>query len=73
MSRGDDIEERLLNLSVAVMKLCSKLPRSPTGIHIASQLLRAGTAPPPNYAEARGAASRNDFVRTEEKRPTMNG
>ena len=62
MAKGDDIEERLLNLSVAVVKLCSKLPKTLTGTHIASQLLRSGTAPPPNYAEARGAESRKDFI-----------
>jgi four helix bundle protein len=31
-------------------------------MHIASQLLRSGTAPAPNYAEARGAESDRDFV-----------
>ena len=38
------------------------LPDSKAGGHIASQLLRAGTSPAPNYAEARGAESDRDFV-----------
>ena len=30
--------------------------------HIANQILRSGTAGAPNYAEARGAESRADFI-----------
>jgi four helix bundle protein len=33
-----------------------------TGRHLALQILRSGTAAPPNYAEARGAESRADFI-----------
>jgi four helix bundle protein len=38
------------------------LPESRLGRHIAGQLVRCGTSPPPNYEEACAAESRNDFV-----------
>ncbi len=62
MAKGDDIQERLINFAVGVIKLCSKLPDTPAGKHIAGQLLRSGTSPAPNYGEARGAESKRDFV-----------
>ena len=39
-----------------------KLPRNVQGRHIASQILRSGTAAAANYGEARGAESRADFI-----------
>jgi len=62
MSKGDDIEERLINFAVRIIKVCDHLPQTQTGKHIAGQLLRSGTAPAAHYAEARGAESRNDFI-----------
>ena len=61
-SRADDLEERLIDFSVRIVKLCAHLPKTPAGKHIAGQLLRSGTSPAPNYGEARGAESRADFV-----------
>src|SRR4030095_5573193 len=57
-----DLEERLLNYSVAVIRLIDQLPDTKTGNHVAGQLLRSGTSPLPNHAEAQSAESRNDFV-----------
>ena len=62
MAKGDDIEERLVDFAVRILKLCNQLHRSPAGRHVAGQLVRSGTAPAPNYAEARGAESTNDFI-----------
>ena len=62
MAKGDDIEERLMDFAVRILKTCNQLPRSPAGRHVAGQLVRSGTAPAPNYAEARGAESTNDFI-----------
>jgi four helix bundle protein len=62
MAKGDDIQERLVLLGVSLLHICDKLPESKTSGHIASQLLRSGTSPASNYAEARGAESDNDFV-----------
>jgi len=62
MAKGDDIQERLIEFSVNIIKLCSSLPKTRAGNHIAGQLLRCGTSPAPNYGEARGAESTKDFV-----------
>jgi four helix bundle protein len=61
-ARADELEERLINFAVRIVKLSARLPRTPAGKHISGQILRAGTAPAPNYGEARGAESPADFV-----------
>jgi len=62
MSKGDDIEERLIDFAVRVVNLCANLPKTEAGKHIGGQLLRSGTSPAANYAEARGAESDKDFI-----------
>jgi len=62
MAKGDDIQERLIELAVRIIKLTATLPKSRPGKHIADQLVRSGTSPAPNYGEARGAESSKDFV-----------
>ena len=62
MAKGDDLQERLVNFAVAIIKLCSKISKDQVGNHIAGQLLRSGTSSAPNYAEARGAESKKDFL-----------
>ncbi len=62
MAKGDDIQARLVRLAVDLVRICDQLPETRAGGHIASQLLRSGTAPAPNYAEARGAESDKDFL-----------
>ena len=61
-SLADELEDRLINFAVRIIKLAAKLPNTPAGRHIAGQILRCGTSPPPNYGEARGAESRADFI-----------
>jgi four helix bundle protein len=62
MAKGDDIEERLIDCTVRVIRLCDELPKSRASNHLAGQLLRSGTAPAAHYAEARGAESNRDFI-----------
>ena len=57
-----DLEERLIDFAVRIIRLAQSLPRTPIGNHIRGQINRSGTAPAPNYAEAQSAESRNDFV-----------
>jgi len=57
-----DLEERLIEFSIRVIDLAEALPRTRVGNHIAGQLIRCGTSPAPNYAEAQAAESRNDFI-----------
>src|SRR6476469_583898 len=61
-ARADELENRLIEFAVRIVKLSANLPRTPAGKHIAGQILRSGTSPAPNYGEARGAESHNDFV-----------
>ena len=61
-SLADQLEDRLINFAVRIIKLSTCLPKTPAGKHIAGQILRSGTSPAPNYGEARGAESRADFV-----------
>ena len=61
-SRADELEERLIDFAVRIIKLTSRLPKTPAGKHIAGQILRCGTSAAPNYGEGRGAESTADFV-----------
>lgn len=61
-SLADKLEERLIDFAVRIIRLSANLPRTLAGKHIAGQILRSGTSPAPNYAEARGAESHADFV-----------
>src|SRR5436190_14137250 len=61
-AQATQLEERLIEFAVMVLDLSADLPKTPAGRHISSQIMRSGTASAPNYAEARGAESRADFV-----------
>ena len=60
--RKFDIEDRLLNFAAAVVDIVESLPSARTGNHVAGQLIRCGTSPAANYAEAQSAESRRDFI-----------
>ena len=60
--KADELEERLINFAVRIIKLSGNLPKTPAGKHIAGQILRSGTSPAPNYGEAQGAESHADSV-----------
>ena len=62
MNEANELEDRLVEFAVRIMRLTEDLPSSRSANHVAAQLLRSGTSPAPNYAEARGAESRNDFI-----------
>ncbi len=57
-----DLEERLIDYAVVILKLVSKLPKNYVGQHLGGQLLRSGTSPALNYGEAKSAKSKNDFL-----------
>ena len=57
-----DLAERLLEYAARVVRLTGKLARTPAGTHVGQQLLRAGTSPLANHAEAQSAESPKDFV-----------
>jgi four helix bundle protein len=57
-----DLEERLLDYSLRIIKIVEQLPNTRTGNHVAGQLLRSGTSPYPNHGEAQAAESQRDFI-----------
>ena len=57
-----DIEERLIDFAVRIIRTAESLPKTKVGNHIAGQLIRCGTLPAPNYGEAQSAESRSDFI-----------
>ncbi len=56
------LEDRLIDFGAAVCRSTRNLPNDLAGAHLCRQLIRAATSPAANYAEARGAESRRDFV-----------
>lgn len=56
------LEDRLIDFAVMVIDAVEALPNTKAGSHVGGQLIRSGTSPAPNYAEARSAESRKDFV-----------
>ena len=61
-AREFDMEDRLIDYASSIIELTESLPNTRAGNHVASQLLRSGTAAAPNYGEAQAAESRKDFV-----------
>jgi four helix bundle protein len=61
-ARKFDINERLINLAVSIIRVCESVNTTKSGVHLTSQLLRSGTSTALNYGEAQSAESRNDFI-----------
>ncbi len=57
-----DLEERLLEFAVRVIRVTESMNRTPAGIYVADQLLRSATSPYGHHGEAEGAESRDDFI-----------
>jgi four helix bundle protein len=57
-----NLENRLIEFSVSIIRIVETLPKTRIGNHIAGQLIRSGTSPASNYGEAQSAESRTDFI-----------
>jgi len=57
-----DLQDRLIDFSVNLIKALDHLPNTIIGKHLKGQLTRSGTSPALNYAEACDAESRKDFI-----------
>lgn len=57
-----DLEERLIEFSVSMIKIVNEMPNSKAGNHLSGQLARSGTSVSLNYGEAQSAESRKDFI-----------
>ena len=60
--RTYDLEERLIDFAVRIIKIAESLPKTKVGKHVSGQIIRCGTSPAPNYGEAQSAESRSDFI-----------
>ena len=61
-NKSFDLEERLIDFAVRIIRTSESLPKTRVGNHIAGQLIRSGTSSAPNYGEAQSAESRADFI-----------
>ncbi len=57
-----DLQERLIDYAVRIIKLSEALPDTKAGKHVSLQVLRSCTSPAPNYGEAQSAESPADFI-----------
>ena len=57
-----NLEERLINFGVKIIELVESMPSTKSANHLAGQILRSGTSPALNYAEAQGGESDKDFL-----------
>ncbi|MEA1928071.1 MAG: four helix bundle protein [Candidatus Auribacterota bacterium] len=57
-----DLEDRLIDFAVRIIRVTESLPKTKMGNHISGQLIRSGTSPASNYGEAQSAESRADFI-----------
>ena len=58
----DELSDRLWSFAARIGKVVDALPDTRLGRHVSGQLVRSGTAAPPNYDEARVGESRADFA-----------
>ena len=61
-NRKFDLEERLIDFAVRIIRIAESLPKTKIGNHISGQLIRCGTSPAPNYGEAQSSESLADFI-----------
>ena len=76
--RREDLDNRFVDFSVAIMKLTKKLPKDSVGLYLKDQLSRSSISATLNYGESESAESRRDFVHKlrvslKELRETMIG
>lgn len=62
MPREFNLEERLIDFAVDIIKLTESMITSKAGTHLSGQILRSGTSPALNYGEAQSGESRKDFI-----------
>ncbi|MBD3419711.1 MAG: four helix bundle protein [Chitinivibrionales bacterium] len=52
-----DLEQRLIDFSAEIINIIEELPQTRAGCNVAGQLIRSGTSPAFNNAEAQSAKS----------------
>lgn len=62
MEKKYDLEDRLIDFGVLIIKIAEQIGNTISGKHLGENLIRSGTSPAFNYGEAQGAESRRDFI-----------
>lgn len=60
--RKFDLDERLIDFAISIIKISESLKSTAAGRHISGQLVRSGTSPALHYGEAQSAESIRDFI-----------
>ena len=60
--RKFDLEDRLIDFALLIIKISESMYKTPAGRYISGQIVRSGTSPALLYGEAQSAESRNDFI-----------
>jgi four helix bundle protein len=60
--KRNELEERLIDFSVLIIKLSSSMIKTKAGQHLSGQIIRSGTSVALNYGEAQSAESKKDFI-----------
>ena len=61
-SRFINLENRLIEFAVCCFKISDGIKNNSAGRHLKNQLIRSGSSPALNYAEARRTESKKDFI-----------
>jgi four helix bundle protein len=57
-----ELEERLIDFAVLIINITRTIKKDSAGMTMINQIVRSGTSPALNYAEAIGAESIKDFI-----------
>ena len=57
-----NLDERMIDFSVKVIRFTENLPKSNSGIYFSDQIMRSVSSSVLNYSEAQSAESRKDFI-----------
>ncbi|MCK5337986.1 MAG: four helix bundle protein [Bacteroidales bacterium] len=57
-----NLDERMIDFSVKVIRFTENLPKSNSGIYFSDQIMRSVSSAVLNYSEAQSAESRKDFI-----------
>jgi len=62
MKNAELLENRIIDFTVSIIKISKSLPKTVIGDYLSGQIIRSSISPALNYAEARDAESRKDFI-----------
>ena len=60
--KRNELEERLIDFSVLIIKLSNEMNKTKATQHLSGQIIRSGTSVALNYGEAQSSESKKDFV-----------